>query len=190
MVDTETLRFLAVNDAALRLYEYPREEFLAMRAADIRRAEDDEPFSEFLRGESGAVQYGVFRHLKRTGEPIDIDGVGHRVAWRGRPARLARTMTWAPASLANCSPNSDTPPVPCTTTTSPGFTSPSSNADQAVRAAIGRAAASTSLRWGGVATASSAGTTTYSCSTPDRGAPSVRFVRCSGVGYPSCQPCV
>ncbi len=88
VVDTETLRFLAVNDAAVQLYEYPREEFLAMGANDIRRPEDEAPFSDFLRREADAVQYGVFRHVKRTGEPIDIDGVGHRVAWRGRPARL------------------------------------------------------------------------------------------------------
>jgi two-component system sensor histidine kinase UhpB len=90
VVDTETLRFLAVNDAALRLYEYTREEFLAMTAVDIRRPEDHAPFRDFLRGEAGEVHYGVFRHLKKTGEPIDIDGVGHLVAWRGRPARLVQ----------------------------------------------------------------------------------------------------
>jgi signal transduction histidine kinase len=36
------------------------------------------------------VHHGVFRHLKKSGEPIDIDGVGHLVAWRGRPARLVQ----------------------------------------------------------------------------------------------------
>jgi two-component system sensor histidine kinase UhpB len=90
VVDTETLRFLAVNDAALRLYEYPREEFLGMTALDIRRAEDHAPFGEFLSREGGEVHHGVFRHQKKTGEPIDIDGVGHLVAWRGRPARLVQ----------------------------------------------------------------------------------------------------
>src|SRR5262245_60032781 len=88
VVDTQTQRFLAVNDAALRLYEYTREEFLARGAHDILRAEDHPPFDEFLRGASGAVQYGVFRHIKKTGQAIDIDGVGHLVAWRGRPSRL------------------------------------------------------------------------------------------------------
>jgi two-component system sensor histidine kinase UhpB len=90
VVDTQTLGFLAVNDAALRLYEYSRDEFLAKTALDIRRPEDDTSFREFLSGEGGAVHYGVFRHLKKTGEPIDIDGVGHLVAWRGRPARLVQ----------------------------------------------------------------------------------------------------
>jgi two-component system sensor histidine kinase UhpB len=88
VVDTQTQRFLAVNDAALRLYEYTREEFLARGAHDILRAEDRAPFDEFLRGAAGAVQYGVFRHVKKTGEALDIDGVGHLVAWRGRPSRL------------------------------------------------------------------------------------------------------
>jgi PAS domain S-box-containing protein len=89
VVDTTTLHFLAVNDAALRLYEYSRDEFLAMTARDIRRPEDDAAFREFL-GHGGAVHHGAFRHAKKTGEPIDIDGVGHLVAWRGRPARLVQ----------------------------------------------------------------------------------------------------
>jgi PAS domain S-box-containing protein len=90
VVDMETLRFLAVNDAALRLYQYSREEFLAMTAADIRPPGDDAAFRDFLRREAGEVHHGVFRHLKKTGKPIDIDGVGHLVAWRGRPARLVQ----------------------------------------------------------------------------------------------------
>ena len=89
VVDIASLRFLAVNDAALRLYEYSRDEFLAMTVHDIRRPEDDEAFRDFL-GNVGDVHYGVFRHVKKTGEPIDIDGVGHLVAWRGRPARLVQ----------------------------------------------------------------------------------------------------
>ena len=89
VVDTDSLRFLAVNDAALRLYEYSREEFLAKTALDIRHPDDDAAFRGFL-GQEGDVQYGVFRHLKKTGDRIDIDGVGHLVAWRGRPARLVQ----------------------------------------------------------------------------------------------------
>ena len=90
VIDTETLRFLAVNEAALRLYEYSHEEFLAMTAFDIRPPEDRDAFPGFLRRESGDVQHGTFRHLKKSGEPIDIAGVGHLVAWRGRPARLVQ----------------------------------------------------------------------------------------------------
>jgi PAS domain S-box-containing protein len=88
VLDAETLRFLAVNDAAVRLYGYRREEFLGMTARDIRLPEDHEPFRHFLEAHDGAVQRGVFRQLKKSGEPIDVEGVGHLVSWRGRPARL------------------------------------------------------------------------------------------------------
>jgi two-component system sensor histidine kinase UhpB len=90
VVDTQTLRFLAVNDAALRLYEYSRDEFLTMTALDIRGAAEDALFREFVSREGGSVRHGVFRHQKKTGDPVDIDGVGHLVAWRGRPARLVQ----------------------------------------------------------------------------------------------------
>lgn len=86
--DALTLRFLGVNEAAVRLYGYTREEFLAMTVEDVRLPEDREAFREFLRRESGAVNRGGFRHVKKNGEPIDIEGVGHLVVWRGRAARL------------------------------------------------------------------------------------------------------
>jgi PAS domain S-box-containing protein len=88
VVDAQTLRFLGVNEAAVHLYGYTREEFLGMTAEEVRPPEDREAFREFLRRESGAVIRGVFRHVKKNGEPIDIDGVGYLVVWRGRAARL------------------------------------------------------------------------------------------------------
>ena len=92
--------------------------------------------------------------------------------------------------MANWSANSATPPVPCTSTASPGFTPPSASVVHAVTAAMGSVAASTSLRCSGAATASSAGTATYSRSTPGNGPPSVPRVRISGVGGSPCQPWV
>jgi two-component system sensor histidine kinase UhpB len=75
VLDAESLHFLAVNDAAVRLYGYTREEFLAMTAREIAR-------------HPGDVSRGVFRHITKSGEEIDVDAVGHPVSWRGRPARL------------------------------------------------------------------------------------------------------
>src|SRR2546429_283169 len=86
--DAETLRFLAANETAIRLYSHSRREFFSMPGEDICRAEDREAFRQFLRRESGSVNRGVFRHVKRGGEPIDIEGVGYLVSWRGRAARL------------------------------------------------------------------------------------------------------
>src|SRR6185503_11755728 len=75
VLDAESLRFISVNNAAVRLYGYAREEFLAMSARDI------DP-------EAGELGPGVSRHTKKSGEQLDVDRVGHLVSWRGRPARL------------------------------------------------------------------------------------------------------
>ena len=88
VVDAQTLRFLGVNEAAVRLYGYSSEEFLAMTVDDVRPEQDRESFREFLRRDSGAVIRGAFRHVKKSGEPIAIEGVGHLVKWRGHAARL------------------------------------------------------------------------------------------------------
>ena len=85
--DAETLRFLAVNDAAVRLYGYTRAEFLQMSATDVRHPEERRIFREFTRS-AGIANRALFRHLKKNGETLHIDGVGHLVGWRGRPARL------------------------------------------------------------------------------------------------------
>jgi PAS domain S-box-containing protein len=88
VVDMENLRFLGVNQAAIGLYGYTREQFLAMSAEEVRLPGERGSFGEFLRRESGEVIRGAFRHAKRSGEPMEIEGVGHLVNWRGRPARL------------------------------------------------------------------------------------------------------
>src|SRR5829696_2019698 len=89
VVDDETLRFLAVNDAALRVYGYTRQEFLAMSASDLRRSDERRDFLRNEPGEPGGTVYrGLYRHRRKNGDPLDIDGVGHLVSWRGRQARL------------------------------------------------------------------------------------------------------
>ncbi|HUQ76650.1 MAG TPA: PAS domain-containing sensor histidine kinase [Burkholderiales bacterium] len=89
VADDETLRFLAVNDAALRVYGYTRREFLAMNASDLRRSDERRDFLRNEPGEPGGTVYrGLYRHRRKNGEPLDIDGVGHLVSWRGRRARL------------------------------------------------------------------------------------------------------
>ncbi len=86
VLDDETLRFLAVNDAALRVYGYAREEFLGMCLGDLRRSDERR---DFLRNQPGESAYrGVFRHQHKNGEALDIDAVAHLVSWRGRRARL------------------------------------------------------------------------------------------------------
>ncbi len=87
--DTETLRFLAVNDAAVAHYGYSREEFLAMTLADIRPPEDVPALLEHLRRETEtARQAGIWRHQLRDGTVIQVDIRSHALTYAGRPARL------------------------------------------------------------------------------------------------------
>src|SRR5437868_7198665 len=86
VLDDETLRFLAVNDAALGVYGYTREDFLRMSLGDLRRPDERRDFIRNTPG--GSIYRGVFRHQRKDGAPLDIDGIAHLVSWRGRKARL------------------------------------------------------------------------------------------------------
>jgi PAS domain S-box-containing protein len=88
--DRETLRFLAVNDAAVRHYGYGREEFLAMSITDIRPAEDVPALLADVQdqAESGPVSVGVLRHRKKDGTLVDVDVTRSSIVFQGRPARL------------------------------------------------------------------------------------------------------
>jgi light-regulated signal transduction histidine kinase (bacteriophytochrome) len=68
--DADTLRFLEVNDAAVRAYGYSREEFLAMTVRDVRPAEDLE------------------QHRLKDGRLIDVESRTHTLQLAGRPAVL------------------------------------------------------------------------------------------------------
>jgi len=87
--DPETLRFLAVNETAIRTYGYSREEFLAMTVADIRPEEDR---ADLLRTvaelEHGQASGGTWRHVKKDGAVIDAQVSSHSIDFGGRPARL------------------------------------------------------------------------------------------------------
>ncbi|HWO69826.1 MAG TPA: PAS domain S-box protein, partial [Actinomycetota bacterium] len=87
--DTESLRFLAVNDAAVRLYGYSREEFLAMTIEDIRPPEDVPRVRALVRGRRPEVhRVGRRIHRRKDGSPLPVDIVSFAVDFDGRPARL------------------------------------------------------------------------------------------------------
>ena len=88
--DAETLAFLAVNDAAVQLYGYSREQFLAMTIRDIRPAKE---IPALLK--SGTVTSdkphaaGVWRHRKKNGEIILAEIFASAIQFEGRAAQLA-----------------------------------------------------------------------------------------------------
>lgn len=87
--DLESLRFLAVNDAAVRQYGYSRDEFLGMTIREIRPAEDVSLLEMALAKPSDGLNHaGAWRHLKKGGGRIDVDITTHPLVYNERPAKL------------------------------------------------------------------------------------------------------
>jgi PAS domain S-box-containing protein len=87
--DTDTLRFLAVNETAVDQYGYSREELLGMTVLDIRPEEDVEAVRKHLaRALPGIRLAGLWRHRRRDGTLIWVDVISLSIDFAGRPARL------------------------------------------------------------------------------------------------------
>lgn len=88
--DRETLRFLDVNEAAIRHYGYTRGEFLERTLADIRPDQDAARLRAHIRNlpldrPGGREEW---RHRRKDGEIIAVEVYGSPVRFRGRDARL------------------------------------------------------------------------------------------------------
>ncbi len=94
--DHETLRILAVNEAATTRYGYSEQEFLSLTIRDIHSPEEQAQLDEELhdRPEAGAVRTGI-RHRTKDGRVLEVDLVARPIEFAGRRARLvlARDVT-------------------------------------------------------------------------------------------------
>lgn len=87
--DLETLAFLEVNNAAIQHYGYTREEFLSMTIKDIRSKEDIDMLLKDIEM-AKLVGYNPareWRHIKKSGEIINVNVVSHKVTFNNREAR-------------------------------------------------------------------------------------------------------
>jgi PAS domain S-box-containing protein len=89
VVENTSLRFLAVNQAAVAHYGYTREEFLSMTAEQLRYPEDIAKLLRDFQDQSHSYMNRFARHLKKNGEAIDVEIVAFNLEFDGRPARLA-----------------------------------------------------------------------------------------------------
>lgn len=87
--DLATLRFLAVNDAAVRHYGYSRAEFLEMNIKEIRPPEDVPLLENYLALENPDLNHaGEWRHRKKDGSVINVDITKNRLNFGGRAAEF------------------------------------------------------------------------------------------------------
>jgi two-component system, cell cycle sensor histidine kinase and response regulator CckA len=89
--DLETLRFLAVNDAAVSHYGYSREEFLRLTIVDIRPPEDVPQLMKELANEPKGGITGS-RHHKKDGTIIDVEISAQRLVFAKRNAQLVLAL--------------------------------------------------------------------------------------------------
>jgi PAS domain S-box-containing protein len=90
--DRETLRFLAVNDAAMAAYGYSRDEFFSMTIEDIRPRGDIEAVRDEAEASRGLNHAGVWRHLRKNGEQLDVHVTSNDHDFAGRPARVVLAL--------------------------------------------------------------------------------------------------
>lgn len=89
-----SLKFIAVNDAAIRHYGYSKEEFLKMKLTDIRPRKEISKFIKYYKKViSGKRQYksynaGVWKHIKKNGEVIHVEITRTPVIFEGHEAVL------------------------------------------------------------------------------------------------------
>ncbi|PYV49357.1 MAG: hypothetical protein DMG92_11220, partial [Acidobacteria bacterium] len=87
--DRESLRFLAVNAAAVRKYGYSRDEFLAMTIKQIRPPEEIPALIERVGTlKDGYENAGIWRHRCKDGTNIDVEITSYALTFAGRPAEV------------------------------------------------------------------------------------------------------
>lgn len=71
----ETLKFVLVNEAAIKQYGYSAEDFLDMDIAQLHIPEEREPMRKTIKylDKKGLSFSGEFRQIKKNGEEIEVD---------------------------------------------------------------------------------------------------------------------
>ena len=92
--DEESLRFLAVNDAAIEHYGYGKDAFLGMTILEISAAEDQDKMRLFaVAAKDGTYEGGdIFRHLKADGTEIEVAIYAKNLPFEGHAASVVAAI--------------------------------------------------------------------------------------------------
>jgi len=87
--DPDTLRFLTVNEAAMRLYGYGPHDYERMTVLDIRPESERERMRAAVTSRSDLGRPERWQHVKASGELMEVLTYGRNVRFDGRDAILA-----------------------------------------------------------------------------------------------------
>ena len=101
VIEHGSLRFLAVNDAAVAHYGYSRDQFLAKTLRDIRPPQDWEQLKQAFETPAGDLPQGrPRRHVKADGTEIDVAIYAQELQYEGHDARLVAVTDITARKLA------------------------------------------------------------------------------------------
>jgi len=92
--DFDTLKFIAVNDSAVKHYGYSRKEFLGMTLYEIRPEAEKKVYRKYRDNiirqnkQKTASNAGIWKHRKKNGEIIDVEITRRPVEFEGKEAVL------------------------------------------------------------------------------------------------------
>jgi PAS domain S-box-containing protein len=94
LFDPKTLKFLAVNEAAVVHYGYDRESFLKLSLLDIVPQRDRDAIEHAIRNrpDAGGSPSQVWQHFKADGTEIDVLTYWRHTMFCDRPAQLVAVM--------------------------------------------------------------------------------------------------
>lgn len=84
LFDPSTLKILSVNDAAIYLYGYSREEFGSLNLLDIRPEEDRAELEVVIKGfakENGIQSRGIWRHCRKDNKILYMKISANRISY-------------------------------------------------------------------------------------------------------------
>jgi len=88
-----TLRFLAVNRAAIEKYGYSKKEFLSLTLKDIRDPKEIARMMESVQQNRPDAQYrGLWKHRKKDGTDFYVDLYGHDGYYLGKRTRIVMAV--------------------------------------------------------------------------------------------------
>ena len=91
--DLNTLKFLEVNDAAIRIYGYSRDEFKSITILDIRPKEDGQRVKKSVNGLSDNYHVsGHWRHIKKNGKGLTVSITSHKIQFDKRECVMVMAL--------------------------------------------------------------------------------------------------
>jgi len=92
MIAKDDLSIIAVNETAVNLYGYSKDELLNMSVKELRPPDElDEQLQIFQKEMVDSTDIGVIRQVKKDGTIFFVQLISHDIVFEGRPVRLSLT---------------------------------------------------------------------------------------------------